>query len=118
MIINDSNKLSYILSFKSVSYILSFKSVSYILRFSLYAKFFINPLFMLINLKIISGTESSFYIQIDDSKTIKDLREIISNKIKSRNFFIRRENRNLHDSLDLSTYEFSKNDCIELMYYN
>lgn len=71
---------------------------------------------MLINLKVINGTDNCFYIQIDNSKTILDLRNIIIDKIKNKKFSIRRENRKLHDSIDLDTYEFSKNDCIELVY--
>ncbi|KKO75554.1 hypothetical protein AAJ76_1800052167 [Vairimorpha ceranae] len=69
---------------------------------------------MIINLKVLCF--NNFYIQVDDSITVKELKRLIEAKTQTRNFNIQKENRYLHDLLDLNTYEFSKNDCIELVY--
>ncbi|WUR05064.1 ubiquitin-like protein [Vairimorpha necatrix] len=69
---------------------------------------------MIINLKVLCN--GSFYIKVDDSITVKELHEMISEKIKTKKFYLRKENKKLLDMLDLNTYEFTQNDCVELVY--
>lgn len=71
---------------------------------------------MKVNIKVISSFENSFYIKVEDTITVKELKEKISQKIKNNKFNLIRDGGILHDSIDLNTYEFCEFDCVELKY--
>ncbi|EQB62260.1 wd repeat-containing protein 46 [Vairimorpha apis BRL 01] len=65
---------------------------------------------MKVNIKVISSFENSFYIKVEDTITVKELKEKISQKIKNNKFNLIRDGGILHDSIDLNTYEFCEFD--------